>query len=259
MAESNEDPGTATYQEIISQPQAWAEAITIVAGQANRIKQLYAPQRYDDVLFTGCGSTYYLSLAAASLWQTLFATPARAVPAGELFLNPEAIYGPEPTGRTLLVAVSRSGTTTETITATRQFKARSLGDVIVVTNYDDTPLAALGDLVIAIPAGQEESVAQTRSFASMYVALTALISTLMGQCEVGDGAIGYAVQIQARRRHQNRQLIRRALVNGRIDVLKGQPAKADIDHLPQNFSPRPHGYNGTLDARIPFVFASIHL
>ena len=82
---------------------------------------------------------------------------------------------------------------------------------------------------------------------------------LLGQCEVGDSAIGYAVQIQSRRRHQNRQLIRRALVDGRIDVLKGQSAKAYIDHLPQNFSPRPYGDNGTLDARIPFVFASIHL
>jgi hypothetical protein len=41
--------------------------------------------------------------------------------------------------------------------------------------------------------------------------------------------------------------------------LKRQPAKADIDHLPQNFSPRPHGDNGTLDSRIPSVIASIYL
>jgi len=55
---------------------------------------------------------------------------------------------------------------------------------------------------------------------------------LLGQCEVGDRVIGYAVQIQTGCRHQDCQLIRRTLVDGRIDVLKGQSAEADIDHLP---------------------------
>jgi len=78
------------------------------------------------------------------------------------------------------VAISRSATTSETIAATRQFKSRNLGGVLVVTNYSDTPLAELGDITIVIPAGQEQSVAQTRSFASMYVATTALTATLAG-------------------------------------------------------------------------------
>jgi glucosamine--fructose-6-phosphate aminotransferase (isomerizing) len=53
--------------------------------------------------------------------------------------------------------------------------------VVVVTNYGDRPLAELGALTIAIPAGQEESIAQTRSFASMYVATTAMAATLAGR------------------------------------------------------------------------------
>jgi len=82
---------------------------------------------------------------------------------------------------TLLVAISRSGTTTETITAVKQFREKQRGPVIVITNYSNTPLAALGDLAIVIPEGQEQSVAQTRSFASMYIASTALATVIAGR------------------------------------------------------------------------------
>ena len=170
----------ATYHEIATQTDAWQEAIDLVTTQASALEAFWREGQYDNVVFTGCGSTYYLSLAAASLWQMLMDAPARGVPGGELYLYPRASYGAVEKRRTLLVAVSRSGTTSETIAATRQFKARKLGDVIVVTNYGDAPLAALGDITITIPAGQEQSVAQTRSFASMYVATTALTAALAG-------------------------------------------------------------------------------
>jgi glucosamine--fructose-6-phosphate aminotransferase (isomerizing) len=81
-------------------------------------------------------------------------------------------------GQTLVVAVSRSGTTSETIQALKTFKGTGHGSAVVVTNYPESPLAGLGDLVVGIPAGQEQSVAQTRSFASMFVATTAISGTL---------------------------------------------------------------------------------
>jgi len=172
--------GLATYQEITAQTDAWSEALDIVAANSEALRSFWTQGQFESVVFTGCGSTYYLSLAAASLWQTLMDTPARGVPGGELYLYPRAGYGDVKEHRTLLVAISRSGTTSETIAATRQFKSRNLGGVLVVTNYSDTPLAELGDITIVIPAGQEQSVAQTRSFASMYVATTALTATLAG-------------------------------------------------------------------------------
>jgi len=194
-------PGQATYQEITSQTDAWREALDVIAGKTGALRTFYWQGQYDHVVFTGCGSTYYLSLAAASLWQTLMDTPAHGAPAGELYLYPRASYGATQEGRTLLVAVSRSGTTSETIAAARQFKARNLGDVLVVTNYGDTPLAELGDITIAIPAGQEQSVAQTRSFASMYVATPALTATLAGDetlLEAMHDLPGYGKTLMAR-------------------------------------------------------------
>jgi glucosamine--fructose-6-phosphate aminotransferase (isomerizing) len=105
------------------------------------------------------------------------------VPGGELLLNAEtALARHKPASSTLLVAVSRSGSTTETVRAVEQFKQQNRGPVVAITNYGDQPLAGLADLALVIEEGQEESVAQTRSFASMYVAAAAL-SLLAGERE----------------------------------------------------------------------------
>ncbi|HEX2978839.1 MAG TPA: SIS domain-containing protein, partial [Anaerolineaceae bacterium] len=141
----------------------------LTKAQAAEIKSITA--QYEQVIFTGCGSTYYLSLAGAALYQSMTGKTARAVPASELLLNGSTVLSPGT--RYLLIAVSRSGTTTETLRAIEKYQREQWGGVIVINNYE-TEMTRLGDVRIVIPAGQEESVAQTRSFASMYVAVTAL-------------------------------------------------------------------------------------
>jgi len=162
--------GQFTQQEIYSQPEAWQDALAVIEKLSNKLRSLLSDD-YAQIVFTGCGSTYYLSLAAAALFQEMTGRVARAVPAGELFLNPRVSLT---NGKTLLVAVSRSGSTSETVRAVEQFKKEKHGPVIVITNYGDQPLASLADVPVIIEKGQEQSVAQTRSFASMYVAATAI-------------------------------------------------------------------------------------
>ncbi|MEN6572291.1 MAG: SIS domain-containing protein [Anaerolineaceae bacterium] len=158
-----------TYIEIKSQTLAWQNALDVTWAAAAEIKAL--TNRYNQVIFTGCGSTYYLSLAGAALFQKMTGKIARAVPASELLFNTAAVVDKK--SPCLLVAVSRSGTTSETVKAVEHFKQSRLGEVIVVSNYD-TKLSRLSDLSLIIPEGQELSVAQTRSFASMYTAVTAM-------------------------------------------------------------------------------------
>jgi glucosamine--fructose-6-phosphate aminotransferase (isomerizing) len=135
---------------------------------------------YKQVVFTGCGSTYYLALSAAAAFQEQTRLPSRAVPGGELLLNSNAFLTAE---NTLLVAVSRSGSTTETVRAVEKFKRERNGRVIVITNYGDQPLAGLADLALVISKGQETSVAQTRSFASMYVGAIAMTAVIAGRLD----------------------------------------------------------------------------
>jgi len=184
-------PGQYTRTEIFSQTEAWAQALDVVHASS-----LPKAGDYDQVLFTGCGSTYYLSLAAAALYQELTGRAARAVPGGELLLNSGTVLTDK---KTLLVAISRSGTTTETVKAAEMFKKEKHGDVVVITNYDEM-LSRFADVNIVIDKGQEESVAQTRSFASMYVAATAMCAKMAGRNdlveamgklpEIGDRIIG---------------------------------------------------------------------
>ena len=161
-----------TYKEIKSQTDAWAQALEIT-----RAISLPDAEKYEQVIFTGCGSTYYLSLAASALYQELTGRAARAVPGGELLLNSQVVLTNQ---KSLLVAISRSGTTTETVRAVEKFKKENRGDVVVITNYDEV-LSRLADVNIVIDKGQEESVAQTRSFASMYVAATAMCVRMAGR------------------------------------------------------------------------------
>jgi len=166
-------PGQYTRAEILSQPEAWRAAL-----DATNASALPSAGDYDQVIFIGCGSTYYLSLAAAALYQELTGHAARAVPASELLLNPQTVV--QNNILQLLVAISRSGTTTETVKAVEKFRQEKRGDVVVVSNYDEI-LSRNADVNIVIPKGQEESVAQTRSFTSMYVAVTTFCAHMAGR------------------------------------------------------------------------------
>ncbi|RIK28545.1 MAG: SIS domain-containing protein [Anaerolineae bacterium] len=164
-----------TYTEIKTQTEAWRQALDVINASS-----LPKADDYDLVIFTGCGSTYYLSQAAAALYVELTGRPAQAISGGELLLNPQTVVPQTSSLRFLLVAISRSGTTTETIKAVEKFKSGKRGDVVVISNYNET-LSHLADFNFVIDKGQEESVAQTRSFASMYVAVTALCAKMAGR------------------------------------------------------------------------------
>jgi glucosamine--fructose-6-phosphate aminotransferase (isomerizing) len=56
-------------------------------------------------------------------------------------------------GRTLLIAVSRSGATTETLKACQAFQGQR-GELELISCYGDEPLAALGDLNLVLPSGR---------------------------------------------------------------------------------------------------------
>jgi glutamine---fructose-6-phosphate transaminase (isomerizing) len=169
--------GWCTRSEILSQTDVWYEALDVVENNKGELCEVISAD-YEQVLFTGCGSTYYLSLAAAALFQEMTGRVSRAIPAGELLLNETTALT---NGKTLLVAISRSGSTTETVRAVQNFKAQKRGPVVAITNYGQEPLAGLADVGLVIEKGQEASVAQTRSFSSMYVAAAAMSLFAGGQ------------------------------------------------------------------------------
>jgi len=160
-----ETKGQHTLTEINSQPETWADALRTFSALEDDLKRTWAALIPRQVVFTGCGSTYYLSQTAAFFFQSLTGLPARGCPGSEI-----ALFGvqalPDPR-RTLLIAVSRSGSTTETLLAVDRFRALGGPGVWAITCYPASPLAQAADLVLPAEAAQEQSVAQTRSFTSM--------------------------------------------------------------------------------------------
>jgi glutamine---fructose-6-phosphate transaminase (isomerizing) len=158
--------GNFTREEIYSQPTAWAAALQVLQGISAELSAL-AKNRYTQVIFTGCGSTYYLSLAGAALLQGLAGVPSRGLPASEVWLNPQLYF--HKGERALLVAVSRSGETTETLRACAAFRLGGYGDILTFSCYPERALASAGKVNVVLPSGQEESVAQTRAFSTLYL------------------------------------------------------------------------------------------
>jgi glucosamine--fructose-6-phosphate aminotransferase (isomerizing) len=164
--------GEYTGREILSQPETWAATLKNVQAQAEARRDFYRAGRYESVIFTGCGSTYYLSLASAALLQEVTGIPARGLPASEIWLYPHSAYLAD--RRTLLVAVSRSGETTETLRACESFLAKPQGSLLTLSCYPGKALTTLGTMNLVFPEGQEESIAQTRAFSTLYLATVAL-------------------------------------------------------------------------------------
>jgi len=167
-----------TYKEIIDHPEGWQSAIAALDEQRDALRNLRHAHT-GQVIFTGCGSTYYLARAAAPIFRKALNRPAIAHPASDIWLYPDEML---PAGENpLLVALSRSGETSETIHAIDRFRERSASPVICITCYPHTPMVEQADISVIARDAHEESVAQTRSFSSMAVAMSGLANILTGQ------------------------------------------------------------------------------
>lgn len=174
--------GAHTLREIRGQAKAWAQALREAQSTLPRIRELWSRQEVAEVLFCGCGSTHYLSLAAAAVFQAETGIRARALPSSEVFLFPDIAMPP---GESSLVAISRSGETTETVRAAKTFAERKDKDsVVVITCYGDSTLAGLTPAPLVASAAQEQSYAQTASFSSMFLLALGLVGEVAGRTSI---------------------------------------------------------------------------
>lgn len=180
--------GHFTRREILSQPEAWASALEVLRDQATALLNFFLAGHFDSLYFTGCGSTYYLALAAAAVMQDLTGLPARGLPASELWLYPRSAYSAR---HALLMAISRSGETTETLRASEAFRAQG-GDVLTLSCYPGRDLTHLGHYNLILPSGQEDSIAQTRAFTTLYLATLALAALWSDRADLFDALAGLA-------------------------------------------------------------------
>lgn len=122
-----------------------------------------AAEKTDLLVYVGCGTSYYLALTLAA-YANGAGRQAIAVP-GDEWLNRPSLFWPEWT-KTHVVAISRSGETTETVAAAR--KSRASGAFVTgLTVEPESTLARICHETIAAATHPEEGIVMTASVSLM--------------------------------------------------------------------------------------------
>lgn len=172
------DRGEFTFREILSQPEAWKGMLQEVDNKKDALLDFFKDRQFSEVIFTGCGSAHHISQTISSIWQNYTGVRVVAQPASQILLFPRFYLIGEK--RSLLVAISRSGETTETVEAVKIFKKTYNGEAVAITCYGESSLTKEGAIALINEKGQEESIAQTSSISSMLIGAQSLMALANG-------------------------------------------------------------------------------
>jgi glucosamine--fructose-6-phosphate aminotransferase (isomerizing) len=120
------------------------------------------------VVIVACGTSFHAGLVAKSLIEKWARIPVEVQVASEFRYNDPIIDE-----KTLVVAVSQSGETADTLAGVREAKSRG-GRVVAVSNVVGSSITREADGVIYTHAGPEIGVAATKTFTAQVAALYVL-------------------------------------------------------------------------------------
>jgi glucosamine--fructose-6-phosphate aminotransferase (isomerizing) len=195
MSVASKVRGANTHAEVLSQPQCW-DACFQALEKSQQVKDLAAKVRPDaDCLFIGCGSSYYLSQAAAASWQLITGTPARAIPASELLLYPDLVLNSRRPCQPLLV--SRSGNSSEVVRAAEYLETQRNLRTLAISCGEHQPLDEIASATLYLLPADERSVVMTRSFSSMLLGAQTLAAQVADRPEIAAGLRRIPARVQA--------------------------------------------------------------
>lgn len=158
-------------KEIYEQPKAYRDTMGArIDPSGERIvldeMKLTAEQIWDihNIHIVACGTAYHAGLVGKSVIEQLARIPVEADVASEYRYRSPII-----TKHTLVIVVSQSGETADTLAALREAK-RCGARVIAITNVVGSSVAREADDVIVTWAGPEIAVASTKAYTSQLIA-----------------------------------------------------------------------------------------
>ncbi len=170
-------------KEIHEQPAALRQSL---AGRVGRDGLIHLPEiepllpalrEITRIELVACGTASYAALVGASALEAWTGLPARVT------VGSEFRYSPPPLdGKTLVIAVTQSGETADTIAPTRLAREKGC-PIIAVTNTVGSAITREADAVLFLQAGPEIAVAASKTFVTQVttlVILAAVIGRLRG-------------------------------------------------------------------------------
>ncbi len=137
--------GAHMEAELVSQPEAWERAVGLTDERA------LLPAPGERIAVVGCGTSWFMAQSYAVLRESGGHGVTDAFAASEAFVD---------RGYDAIVAITRSGTTTEVLELLNGVRGRTR--TIGLVGDPNTPLVDLVDDVVTLPFADEQSVVQTR-------------------------------------------------------------------------------------------------
>jgi glucosamine--fructose-6-phosphate aminotransferase (isomerizing) len=171
-------------KEIFEQPRAIADTLEGIEGivpelfdqQMNHAPGANAARVFatiDSVLILACGTSYYSGCAAKYWLESIAKVPTQVEVASE-YRYRESVPNPH----TLVVTITQSGETADTLAALRHAKAQGMNHTLTICNVATSAMVRECSLAYVTRAGVEIGVASTKAFTTQLAGLFLLTLAL---------------------------------------------------------------------------------
>jgi len=163
-------------KEIHEQSRAIANTLEGRIAGERVLEASYGPEaaavfdRIKSVQIVACGTSFHAAMVARNWFEGLAGVPCRVEVASE-FRYRHPVADPD----ALVVVISQSGETADTIAALRATKEWGFGPSVAICNVPESSLVREADLTLMTRAGPEIGVASTKAFTTQLVALLMLV------------------------------------------------------------------------------------
>lgn len=165
-----------TEREILSQYDALEKTFTYLMERAQDIRDFKKDKVFKNITFIGSGSSFSLCKSAEMSLKLRSQLATNSFPAGDLMLNFPQYENL--IKDTLLIVLSRSGSTSEILLAVKKARKEFNVPCISVCATNQSELSKMADLNLELPWAFDESVCQTRTVTNLYTANLILIGIL---------------------------------------------------------------------------------
>lgn len=172
-------------KEIFEQPRAIADTLEVLGSESDAI----GPYLFDlagndaraaavfagieSILILACGTSYYSGLTAKYWLESIAKIPTQVEVASEYRYRDSV-----PNPKTLIVVISQSGETADTLAALKHAKSLGHPHTLAICNVGTSAIVRLTELAYLTKAGTEVGVASTKAFTTQLCALYLLSLTV---------------------------------------------------------------------------------
>lgn len=166
-------------KEIFEQPNAIAETLEGRLGKNKVLDACFGPNaikifdKIKSVQIIACGTSYHAGLVGKYAIESVTNLPCNVEVASE-FRYRTVVVQPD----TLLITISQSGETADTLAALRKAKKIGFEHTLAICNVPESSLVRESELSLMTRAGPEIGVASTKAFTTQLVAILLLVIVL---------------------------------------------------------------------------------